>query len=375
MTRRVPGVSAAHSTRSLQQVVLHRIRMPLRRTLRSGHGAETSRELVLVEVTDHEGSIGWGECSALSRPTYSAEYTAGAWAVLRDELAPALLEGRDAGVVGHPMAAAAVDCAVRDASLRRRGRSLVDHVSASLGAARRSVPFTAVIGRGAIDEVVASVDEALEDGAVAVELKVTSRPEDLESVAVVRAHWPDVDLAVDGNGTLDLRSVRVLAANHLLYVEQPAPADDLVASAEIARSGGVAVALDESVVSVAALRTAVALGAVDVVNVKPSRLGGLGEAVAVVLAAEDLGLACFVGGMSSTGIGRAESLALAASCRFVLPADLGPSSRYFERDVTASILADDAGSVIVPAGGGLGLDVDREHLRAVTLDREIVTSP
>ncbi|MBX3313634.1 MAG: o-succinylbenzoate synthase [Actinobacteria bacterium] len=357
---------------ALQHVVLRRLHLPLHRPLRSAHGEERVRDLVVVEAVDGAGRSGWGECSALARPTYTSEYTGGAWAVLRDELAPALVAGRELEVVGHPMASAGAIGALRDLGLRRRGRSLVDQVAVSLGRPRPAVPRTAVVGRGPVADVVAAVAAEIERGVALVKLKVTPGSDDLEGVDAVRRNWPDLDLAVDGNGTLDARTLSVLDAHRLAYVEQPAPVDDLVGSAELARRCDTPIALDESISSVDALRTAAALGAGHLVNVKPARLGGTEAAVEVVLAARDVGWGAFVGGMLESGIGRAAALAVAASELLVVPTDLGPSDRYVERDVTTPIVVDDRGRVVVPGGPGIGVEVDRVALDAATVDRVVV---
>ncbi|MCB0977076.1 MAG: o-succinylbenzoate synthase [Acidimicrobiales bacterium] len=357
------------------RVTLWRVRLPLLRALSSGHGTENLRDFVLVEVEAQDGATGWGECSALARPTYTSEHVAGAWALLRDELAPAWLEGRESGVVGHPMASAAIGAATRDLSLRRRGRALVDHVAVSLGRPRPTVPVCCVVGRGPVDQVVSEVAGAVGSGAVLVKIKVTPRPTDIEAVREVRRCWPRLDIAVDGNGTLDTRSVRALADLRLAYIEQPAPADDLIGSAALARVAEGPVALDESVTSVASLHTAAALGAGHLVNVKPARLGGTDDAVSVVLAAEDLGWGCFVGGMLESGIGRAAALAVAASERCALPTDLGPSDRYFAADIAGPVVADDHGHVVVPVGVGSGVEVDRERLESAACDRLVLEAP
>ena len=119
-------------------VDLHRVRLPLVTPLVSAHGTETERDVVLVRVELDSGEVGWGECSTLARPTYTSEYTAGAWVTLRDELAPALLAGRRSDVVGHPMAAAGVATAQADADLRRVDRSLADQLGRTLKAAPRA---------------------------------------------------------------------------------------------------------------------------------------------------------------------------------------------------------------------------------------------
>lgn len=357
----------------LQEVALWRVRLPLRTPLRSGHGTEAHRDLILVAVRAADGTVGWGECSALARPTYTGEFTAAAWLVLRDELAPRVLAGEDLDVVGHPMALAAVRGAVRDADLRRAGRSLTDAVAARLGRPRAAVPHTAVVGRMAVDDLLAAVDARVRAGARLVKLKATPRRDDLDAVAAVRATWPTLALAVDGNGTLDGRAVATLDTLDLTYLEQPVPADDLVGSAELARRCATPIALDESVTSVTALETASALGAGAIVNVKPARLGGVDPAVAVVQRAADVGWPVFVGGLLETGVGRATALALAASSACLLPTDLGPSAAYFAADLTAPIVGDDDGLVVVPTGPGIGVAPDPDRLAAAAVDHVVVT--
>ncbi|CAN5806748.1 o-succinylbenzoate synthase [soil metagenome] len=355
------------------EVELVRLHMPMRRPLRSAHGEESVRDVVLVRLEQEDGAVGWGECSALARPTYTGEHTSGAWAVLRDELVPALLTGRDPGVVGHPMAAAAVEAAVLDARLRSQGRRLVEHLGAAHGQPRDRLAITAVVGRTAsIDELLAAVAERIDDGIALVKLKVTPHPTDLEAVAAVRAAWPGLPLAVDGNGSLDNRSASILAGVGLVYVEQPAPAEDLLASAALAERLGVPVALDESITSLAAMEVALAVGAGSIVNVKPARLGGVLAAAEVARAASDAGCGVFVGGMLETGVGRAAALAVAALPSCTLPTDLGPSSRYFDRDVTEPVVIDGDGRIVLPVGPGTGVVPLAAEVAALAVDRLVL---
>lgn len=357
----------------VSEVVLRRVRLPLRQPLRSAHGVESVRELVVVEIRDQEGVSGYGECSTLARPTYTSEYTNGAWLVLRDHLAPAAIAGEPSGVVGHPMAAAAMEMALSDLKLRRVGRSLVDRVASRLGAPRLVLPRCSVIGRGEVGEVLAAVAEQVDAGVAAVKVKVTPRRQDMEVVRAVRAAFPSLSLAVDGNGSLDQRSVSMLAELDLSYVEQPAPADDLVASAKFQNSIDTPIALDESVTSVAGLNSAAALGAGRVLNVKPARLGGVAAAIDVIQRAVDLDWVVFVGGMLESGVGRAAALAVAASPLCQMPTDLGPSNQYFDSDLCQPITVDDRGLIQVPTGLGIGVDVDQEALESATTDMVVLT--
>jgi len=355
-------------------VGLWRVALPLRRPHAAAHGSESVRSLILVQVGLADGTEGWGECSALERPTYTAEYTAGAWLVLRDELAPALLEQRTPSIVGHPMALAGVTTAWTDAVLRREGRSLAAVLAQPLGAAPTiSMPVCAVIGLlGSADDVVAEVAERIEHRVAMVKLKVTPAREDLVAVEAVRDAWPDLALAVDFNGTADLDALRWLERLSLAYVEQPAPADDLVGSARFAAQVGCPVALDESVSSVGAFDAAVALGSGSIVNVKPARCGGPRGAASLVARARSAGWQAFVGGMVESGVGRAAALAVAALPGGTLPTDLGPSLAYVDVDLTEPLTTDPSGRILTPTGPGIGRTPLLDHLEAHTIDRTTV---
>lgn len=358
----------------MAEVGLYRIRIPLLRAHRAGHGELALREVVLVRLRLTDGAVGWGECSALSHPTYAGEYTAGAMAVLRDEVAPWILSGSGGPVVGHPMATSAVVTAHVDALLRRSGTSLVERLGTLHGRPAASVRTAAVIGRySSTDRLLTVVDERVSEGAALVKLKITPQPSDMANLAAVRSAWPDLPLAVDANGTLDHRSLSFLEGLELAYVEQPAPADDLLGSARMAERLPCPVALDESATSMGVLEAALALGAGTVVNVKPARLGGPYVAAAVARKVFDAGCGIFVGGMLESGVGRAAAVALAALPIFAIPSDLGPSDRYFEQDVTAPIGVDARGQVLVPDGPGLGVAPDPEVLDQVTVERFVAS--
>jgi len=317
--------------------------------------------------------VGWGECSTLSRPTYTGEWTEAAWSVLRDSLVPAALASRASDVVGHPMATASVSTAVLDADLRSSSRNLAASLGAEPG---RSVPSTAVVGiQPTVDDLLGRVEADLAAGHRSVKCKI--RPGwDIEPLGAVRSAWPDLGLAADANGAYersDLDHLVSLDRLGLLYLEQPFAADELLPSAELVRSSATPVALDESVTSVATVDVVVALGAAGVLSIKPARLGGIHPAARVVALAVERGLGAFVGGMLETGVGRAAALAVAALPGCGLPTDLGPSSRYFTLDLTGAFCLDALGALTVPGGAGIGVTPDADRLDAATVDHIVLT--
>ncbi|HVN49820.1 MAG TPA: enolase C-terminal domain-like protein [Acidimicrobiales bacterium] len=332
----------------LEAVELVRVRVPMRRVLRAAHGVTPpARDVVLVRVVGRDGTEGWGECSALEAPTYTAEHTAGAWAVLRDHLAPAALAGDLDRVRGHPMARAAVEIAMVDLALHRSGRTL----ATALGQPEprhHGLAWCAVVGIAPrVEDLLAEVDDARSH--LGSEYKLKIRPGwDVEPVGAVIRAFPDARVSVDANGSYagadpdPLVEVGRLVAERGGYVEQPLAADDLLGHAALAARLEAPIALDESVLAPGDALAAQALGAARLVNVKPARLGGVGPTVALAEAVEGR-LDTFLGGMVETGVGRSAALTIGRTCTSQGVTDLGPSSYYFDEDITEPlVLAFDA---------------------------------
>jgi O-succinylbenzoate synthase len=75
--------------------------------------------------------------------------------------------------------------------------------------------------------------------------------------------------------------------------------------------------------------------------------------------------------MLETGVGRAAQLALASLPGFTLPGDISATARYYEQDIATSFYLNAEDSTItVPTGPGLGIEVDMDRLKAVTLRQE-----
>jgi len=352
---------------TVESVELFRVRMPLRHPHRAAHGTEDERASILVHVV-WNGSDGWGECPALARPTYTAEYHDGAWAVLRDHLVPELL-ARSAlfagGTVGHPMARGALSDAIWDAQLRGGDESLLGY----LGLDAVPVPTTTVVSLAdSVDTVLAAVTAA--PGPVKVKVEPGH---DVEPLRAIRDAFPDRSLAADANASYQpdreshVRALEALDELGLRYLEQPHPG--IVANGQLATRLRTPICLDEPIDSVDAASLALSVGALAVLNVKPARVGGVGAAVELVRWALTHEVDAFIGGMIETGVGRASAAALALLPGCTLPTDLGPSARYWDRDVTPAIIADAAGCLVLPTGPGLGSPPEPDRLAEVTVER------
>jgi O-succinylbenzoate synthase len=346
----------------LECVELRHVRMPLVRPFRTSFGTEHVRDVLLVRAETTNGE-GWAECATDIAPAYSSEYTAGVEHVLEHHLIPRVFAAGSVGasslagvlspVKGHRMAKAALETAVLDAELRASATSL----AVRLGAVRDAVECGVSVGiPGSIDELLDHVAGYIADGYRRVKLKIEPGW-DIEPLAAVRDRWPDIPLQVDANTAYDFGAARHLVqldAFGLVLIEQPFAEDDLAHHADLAQMMQTPICLDESIVSAAATEAALRIGACSIVNIKPARVGGYLEAVAVhdVCAAHDVPVWC--GGMLETGIGRAANLALAALPNFTLPGDTSASNRYYDVDITEPFVLED-GRLRVPSGPGIGV--------------------
>lgn len=361
----------------VEAIELVRLRVPLVAPWVTPLGVEAERDVSLVHVIA-DGRDGWGECVAMGSPTYTAEFAAGAFEILKSWLLPTLLAGRVTSpdevstalgsFKGHPMAKAAVETAVLDAFLRRSDRSLSEY----LGGTRRRVDAGVAVGLVEdLDKLVETVGAYVDEGYRRVKLKV--KPGwDIHPVGAVRKAFPDLAIQVDANGSYGRDDVARLAAldrYHLLMIEQPLPEDDLAGHASVASRIETHICLDESITSLGSALTALDAGACSVVCIKAGRVGGYLEAKRIHDACLERGVAVWCGGMLETGVGRAANLALASLAGFTLPGDLSASSRYFHQDVTAPITVAD-GRVEVPSGPGLGVEPLPERLEQFAVSRQ-----
>jgi o-succinylbenzoate synthase len=364
----------------LEGVELRRVRLPLVTPFRTSSGTWSERDVLLVRAVTSDGE-GWGECAALSDPTYSPEYVDGCQHVLREYLLPRLLArerlpAAEVGdvlrpVAGHRMAKAAAEMAVLDAELRARGEPLARYLNAT----REAVDCGVAVGiQGSIEELLAAVEGHLAAGYRRIKLKIEPGW-DVEPVRAVRERFgPDMPLQVDANaayGIADAGHLARLDPFGLLLIEQPLPEDQLLAHAELARVLRTPVCLDESLTSFQATADAIAVGACSVVNLKPGRVGGYLEARRIHDLCDARAVPLWCGGMLETGLGRAGNVALAALPGFTLTGDLSASDRWYREDLTEPFVMED-GQLRVPTGPGLGVAPDPHRLAEFTTSVETV---
>ena len=365
----------------LTSITLREIRLPLREPFRISSGMVSERRIALLELSDADGASAWSECVAGETPNYSPETIDTAWLAITEWLAPRVI-GRaigspgdafpllDRDIRGHLMAKAALEMGCWGLESTKLGMPL----STLLGGTRREIDVGISLGIQQSPEALAArVTAALAEGYRKVKIKIMPGS-DVEFVRAARqAAGPQAPLMADANNAYTLDDADHLSQLDdldLMMIEQPLAWDDIVRHAELQRRMQTPICLDESITSLDRARDMVTLGAGRIVNIKPGRVGGIAASIAIHDYCASKGIPVWCGGMLESGVGRAYNVALASLSNFVKPGDVSPSSRYWEHDiVTPEWTMTGHGTMVVPEGSGLGVDVDRDRIEDLTVRR------
>ena len=340
---------------------------------------ELGREPVIVRI-EADGIVAWGEAPVGTHPFYSEESTDTVMLIMRDYLAPMLMEidltspwdvtPALAKVRGNRMAKAGLEFTMWDWFAKRDGVSLAQ----ALGGTRDRVDVGVSVGvQKDIPTLLDVVGAYLDDGYKRIKLKI--KPGwDIEPTRAVREAWPELKLQVDANSIYRLEDGPHLAELdpfNLLLIEQPLGHDDIFDHAKLKPMLKSPLCLDESIVSPDHARWAIEMNACDIINIKPGRIGGLADSKRIHDMAQAAGLAVWHGGMLETGIGRTFNVALASLPNFTLPGDISANDRYYARDIVTNpfTLNTEDSTLTVPTAVGCGAEVDEAFLEEVTLEK------
>jgi L-Ala-D/L-Glu epimerase / N-acetyl-D-glutamate racemase len=285
---------------------------------------------VVVVRLEQDGMVGRGEAAGVY---YLNDHTPGM--VRQIEAVRASIEaGIDRESLQRILPAGgarnAVDCALWDLEAKLTGRP-----AWQLAGLDAPTPLVTTYTLGANEPAEMAAGARAFADARALKLKLTGEPVDVARICAVRAARPDVWLGVDANQGFTRPSLErlmsVLVESRVELIEQPFPVGSEPELDGLASP--IPIAADESAQE---LRDIAALvGRFDVVNIKLDKCGGLTAALAMVVAAQQLGLETMVGNMTGTALAMAPAALVAQRCKFVdldgplfLRADRVPGATY-----------------------------------------------
>jgi len=343
--------------------------LPTRRSLATAHDNDPSpdRQLVVVGLETSDGVIGWGECSALNAPTYTAEWAADSF----DRLTDWADGGELPDATTHAMAFAAIEMALTDAELRAQNLSLAQ----SLGATNPTVRAGATIGLHSVTDSVATAEKLIDAGYRKLKVKIDPTqvddvPHELTHVFEGRDDDP-IEIHVDANGSLSeehLMGLLGLTWHGVSVIEQPFPTDRPDLAAELLLGTEALVTADEAVTTVADAQALLDAGALRGVAIKPPRVGGISAAHELLTWCRANRVGASLGGMLESGLGRHALAAFGAIDGFTITGDLSPAAQWLIDDPWPDIemVGPD---IVVPTTPGVAPLPDPALLERLTLRR------
>ncbi len=360
----------------LVEVTLRHLQMEMKSPFSTSFGTFQTKDFILLEARDEQGTVGYGESVAFSSPWYNEETFKTNWHMLEDFLIPMLLgkglqhpdEVSDlfSAIRKNNMAKSTIEGAVWDIYAQQTNQSLAQ----ALGGTKDQIDVGISIGiQDSVEELIEVVRGYVEEGYKRIKVKI--KPGwDVDVMRRLREAFPDVAIMADANSAYRLEDVELLKqldAFDLTMVEQPLASDDIIDHATLQKQLSTPICLDESIHSLEDARKAVELGSTKIINIKIGRVGGLTEAKRIHDYCMEKGIPVWCGGMLEAGIGRAHNVALTTLPNFILPGDTAGSSRYWEKDIITPEVTVDHGVIHVPHHAGIGYAIDLEAVEQYTL--------
>ena len=316
----------------IQQIEIYRVNLAYKEPFRIAPGASTESRNIIVKILTDYDVVGWGEASPSERVTGETPETV---VKVLGKIAPRLLgkcplrieqdvELMDSLVKGNPSAKAAIDIALHDIL----GKTARKPLFMLMGGYRTEVLTDITLSIKSPKEMARDAVKAVKKGFKALKVKVGVNPtEDLERIKRIReAVGEEIELRIDANqGWTPKQAVDVLNKMekfNIEFAEQPVPAEDLKGLIEVKQNSPIPVMADESVHSPEDALRLIQAEAVDLINIKLMKSGGILKGRKIAAIAEAAGIPCMIGCMGESDIGIAAGTHLAAAVKNIQYADL-----------------------------------------------------
>lgn len=349
------------------------------------------RWLFLKIVTD-EGIVGWGEPIIEGKADTVAAAVEELMAVLIGK-DPLLIEDhwntlyRGGFYRGGPIlmsALSGIDQALWDI----KGRYFDTPIHNLLGGRCRShIDVYSWVGGDEPQIMMEEIERVVDRGFKTIKINGTGRLRFLDSFAEVDAlldrmgmirdrFGNTVNVGIDFHGRVHKPMAKVLMNKLVeynpLFVEEPLLSEHLEGIVDLARNSSIPIALGERLYSRWDFKRVLACGAADIIQPDVSHAGGITECRKIAAMAEcyDVALAlhCPLGPIALSACLQVDAVAYNAAIQEQsLGIHYNKSNDLLDYLVDPSVLSYDNGMVRIPEGPGLGIEVNEEYVRKMSL--------
>lgn len=299
-------------------------------------GNKSNNVVVKITTDQHIEGLGASSCSRVRAPPLTkAGETVETIIKALDKIAPRLvgmchldiqecIDFMDPIIDGNYAAKSAIDMALHDIWGKQENRPLY----LLLGGYRKELLTDRSIGIKSPEHMAQDAVRAVNEGFRAIKIKVGTNPsQDIERVRRVReAVGEEIQLRVDANqGWTPEQAIQVLKKIEkfdIQFVEQPVSAGDIEGLKKIRKSVSIPIMADESARSLEDVLRLIQAEAIDMINIKLMKSGGILKAREIALLAEAAKIPCMMGCGIESEIGITAAAHVAAATRNIQFADL-----------------------------------------------------
>ncbi|HHW03733.1 MAG TPA: dipeptide epimerase [Thermoanaerobacterales bacterium] len=318
------------------------IEVPMKKPFRVAYGTTSVARNIIVYAYGENGMTGIGGTAGPVKVTgdtlESIKY------VINEVLAPAIVGSdstdmekitavMDSVIVKNTAAKAAVDMALYDLTAKSAGIPLYK----LLGGYKKTLETDYTLG---IDEPEIMAYEAMElkdKGFKTLKVKVGENTvKDIERIKNIRkAVGYNIKIRIDANQGWKtkeaIRTIKALEEYDIELVEQPVPFWDIDGLAKVTRSVDVPIMADEACHTPQDALMLIKREAVDLINIKLPKCGGIFRALQIAHIAASAGMECMIGCMVETRASILPAVHLACGVKNITRADLD-SAMYLKED-------------------------------------------
>ena len=341
------------------------VSIPLTTTFTTSLRSINQVDCVLVKIHTDGDQIGYGSGSPV--PVITGETVAsivGATHFIGEQLTGMTLENSEllfqklnSCIIGSPSAKAAIDMAIYDLL----GKSLNIPLYQLLGGKSQDMSTDITISLARPEKMVAECKQRVDEGFSIIKIKVGDDPyTDLERLKQINDNLRgDVLIRIDANqGWSAKEAVYVCrelerAKIPIDLIEQPVAASDLDGMRFVRENTLFPVFADESIFSPADALKLIEQSAIDGINIKLMKCGGIYNALKIVAIAESAGLPCMIGSMMESHLSVLAAAHLAMSKTTINRFDLD-APIFCKTNPLAGNLSYEKAKVCISATPGLG---------------------
>jgi L-alanine-DL-glutamate epimerase-like enolase superfamily enzyme len=331
------------------------VKLELLHTFRISRSADDSRQSVLVRISDCD-RWGLGEAAPMARYDQTASSAKNALLAIPDLLpeGPVILTPDTIADIitpvrerfgGQKAALAAVDIALYDMMGRESGKPLFE----ILGLDPSATPVTSyTIGIDTPEVIARKVEEAASFPVLKVKMGLDNDYEIMEQIRSLTDKPVRIDANEGWTKEEALEKIRWLESQNVEFIEQPLPVSKLEDTRWLAERVSIPLFADESLQDAGDIPGLE--GAFAGINIKLMKCGGITEALHLIRAARERGLAIMLGCTIESSIG------------ITAAAQISPLVDHADLDGNILIGNDPAdgvktikGKLVLPAGPGIGV--------------------